>query len=464
MKGKRKPTYLEESRGTYLFNKRLNASKGTFPGWQDKIKKKIGSVVSMSKAEALTIAARHSADVEHLQAVCLRDSKGLDNPTKELNTASSTWFWLCGVNLEQLREEATKKTKEGLESLEAVDILMSEVTEHFGRYEERPYHPDGSLSYLTPFGDHLLNVLKTGIRSTAFSESITPYLKHTNREHLPATHRTVVFTKTILNRFISVAGDKLLEQISRKDVQQYIQHRLETVKTTSVAREVNVLRSVWNKASKEMDVRSQNPFSEQPIKGLGSDSVKRKTPTVEETRELLVALHNETHKSYVTPMIAIAALTGLRVSEVAYLESGDFDRANLVLNIQNNTRRSGLKTANSYRPFPVLPQLEVWLELFFEQNPPANNTSASAAGIKRLKKHGLEHLKNHSLRHGFKQRLVEVDTPDNMIDELLGWSSQAMRKNYGYTTITEKKRAAVARAYSHLFPQLNDSKVVYLKR
>jgi integrase len=90
--------------------------------------------------------------------------------------------------------------------------------------------------------------------------------------------------------------------------------------------------------------------------------------------------------------------------------------------------------------------------------------SASASSVKAIKGLGFE-FGNHSLRHGMKQRLVEVDAPQSVIEELMGWSSQSMARNYGRNLASNTKRNFVAAAYRGLglSEDTQGSNVVQLK-
>jgi integrase len=216
-----------------------------------------------------------------------------------------------------------------------------------------------------------------------------------------------------------------------------------------------------------LDLKVLNPFAEQPIKGLGTDSVKRHTPSLKETIKLLEFLEAkavEAPESYVWPLVAIAALAGTRLSEAWGLMREDWDKEDQTLLIRPNTDRKDLKTTNSIRPIPVLEPLSRWLERYFAcvdaKRVPKSANSASGSTVKALKRHGFA-FGNQSLRHGLKQRLFEVDTPSNVYEELMGWSTQSMAANYGRNQATTAKRKFLAAVYQEfgVMPK-TDGKVV----
>jgi integrase len=162
----------------------------------------------------------------------------------------------------------------------------------------------------------------------------------------------------------------------------------------------------------------------------------------------LLKEHPRKQESYVVPMVAVIALTGLRLSEAWGLLTKDFDRIKHQLIVQPNELR-GLKSAHSERPFPVAPELGYWLDIYLNMKRPSSSNAASATTATFLKNNGFN-LTAHCLRHGFKQRLVEVDTPSSLIEELMGWSDQSMMRHYGVNAITSQKLQSVQLAYNQI--------------
>jgi integrase len=447
--------YVDLSNGIYLLNKRLASRLGHFPGFKEKIRRKL-DVHTLAEAEVE--AARMVAAIELLQRVCLRDSKGLTNSIKDMSKSAQTWLWWCDHDLEEVKAAEGRHTEKAQSALESHSFLIGEVTEFFG--ERRYDHEGGEVHHLSEFGDYLLGLLKHGSQRTMFSDALTPYLERTNRSHLSENHPSVRNVARSINAFVSLIGDKPLEHLSRRDVEKYIAKRITEVKTASISRELTSLRAAWDKAAKAADIRLQNPFSDPVIKGFGTDSVPRATPPLEAVIELLKKLEaDESKASYVVPVIAVTALTGLRLGETAGLMETDYDKEKQILFIRPNGRRGRLKTSNSTRPFPVLPELEVWLDRLFLATPAGSSNAASATGLKKLKKLGFDYML-HGLRHSFKQRLVETNANAILINELLGWSIQGMAANYGYNAVTAMKIDAVKSVYSTLMPK-NDTGNVY---
>ncbi len=453
------PIYFETKRKangevSYQFVKRMNPKAGNFPLFKEKVSFKLKA---SSVAEATREAKTAAAALDLLQVVARRDAGKHINSTKDMNKAAETWLQLVvGVDLGELLQlkEHKRHTEAALEATKRLELLLDEIVQFYGASR---FDHDGSVEqWLSDFGSHLLAYLKEGQGVGAISEGVEIYLRQTQRDHLDEKTNSVRTVHRVVSYFVDIVGDKQLDQINRKDVERYVTARLLKVKTTSVQREIRSLSALWSRCADVLDIRNRNPFANQPIKGLGTDAVKRHTATLEETQKLLQVLEVKAVKapeSYVWPLIAIAALAGTRLSEAWGLSRDDWLQDDGTLFIRPNTNRQNLKTTNSVRPIPVLDPLAVWLDRYFTcvdvNRVPKTANSASAGTVKALKRQGFA-FGNHSLRHGMKQRLFEVDTPSNVYEELMGWSSQSMAANYGKNLATTAKRRYLAAVYQDL--------------
>ena len=445
---------LADGSTAYHFSKRLNQAKGNFAGFSARFKRKL---VAQSDSEATVQAQMLANRLDQLQLVCLRDQKGLSVSSLEMHQAAATWFELIqDIDLSDLHRDKGKRfTMAAQDARDTVEVLADEVTSH---WEIRELGHEGDLrQWLTPFGALLLSMIQAHKPSLDFKDCFDIYLRQTNRAHLEPSNRAVARPARVLSEFAAIVGNKSVAEVSRRDVEVFIEKRLSMdVKTTTVRREVAGLRAIWTQVANVLEIQTRNPFERQPIHGLGSDSHARYPLSVEDTRAVLQLAemqHRARPRSYVPPLLAIAALTGARLGEIHGLVDQDFDRAGAILWIQPNDKRESLKTKNSSRPIPVLPELALWLDRFFRSDgTPSDANSCSASCLKLLKTIDTAEkgFTIHGLRHGFKQRLVEVDCPGNLIDELMGWSQQSTSRHYGFNTVTQKKIDYVDLVYGRL--------------
>jgi integrase len=453
---------IEQRNDNFYGYKRLNSKLGVFPLFEARFKRKLAAT---TKAEALAEDEVLLARIDQLQAVCLKDSKGHRLSIRDMNEAAVTWLdVIASFDIDRARKLSKRNTLEAKEANEALAHYTYAVVDHFAQHGQSRGASSIASVPLSTFGDHLYRFLNDGVLETNFSDAVPIYLKQTNRSHLPEDHKAVRDTNRPVAMWLDIVGDKALADISRRNVDSYVAARLKAVKTTSVEREITTLRAVWHKAALVGDLRQQNPFAETSIHGLGLDSERRYTPTAKEVAAILEAMEAKylVTPSYVSCLIAVAALTGARLSEVWGLEQKDLEGDTLF--IRPNETRGSLKTKNSTRPFPVIPPLSVWLERFFLLDKPSSANSASAACNKTLKTLSPLYVV-HGLRHGFKQLLSDVDAPLNIIEELQGWSSQRMSASYGKNTARASKTVFVQAVYSLLTPiDAKKTNVIKLKR
>ena len=217
---------VEVTSSSYLFSTKLNPNKGTFPLFKERFKRKLGDINSMSRAEAGAQAKRILADLDHLQNTCKRDKARQPINTKDINRAVKTWLWFVEFDPETHKHAASKRTEEGYTAFLEEGFVVTEVSEFF-KVSNDPI-------LFTELGDAILTVIKQGQLSTVFSDAVKVWADQTNRGHLKETHKTIADTARYVDQFNALVGDKQLDQISRKHVAAYIEHRLKTVKTTTV--------------------------------------------------------------------------------------------------------------------------------------------------------------------------------------------------------------------------------------
>ena len=143
-------------------------------------------------------------------------------------------------------------------------------------------------------------------------------------------------------------------------------------------------------------------------------------------------------------LVSLISDTGMRLSEAVGLRLKDIHLEAPVphVSVEPHSSRS-LKTSSSKRVIPLVGE-SLWAaqQITIHQTTTycfprycdettCNSNSASAAINKWLKTVVGEDYVVHSLRHSFRDRLRNVGSASDLIDQLGGWSQQTVGQGYG---------------------------------
>ena len=208
------------------------------------------------------------------------------------------------------------------------------------------------------------------------------------------------------------------------------------------------LRKVFRVVNDAHRLGLENPFEGLSI---GSSAPKRRVSLTREVLETRILTDDALSglNSQARGVIMAMADTGARVNEITGLEPSDvvLDASVPHLIIRPNSIRA-LKTAHSER---VVPLVGVALTAM-AANPTGfpryagKNASASAAINKYLRERRLlpEGSSLYGLRHGFQDRLIEVEAPERIQADLMG--HRTLRPKYGKGPSLEQMRNWLQRA------------------
>lgn len=241
--------------------------------------------------------------------------------------------------------------------------------------------------------------------------------------------------------FVSLLGDRPVEDYSREDVKAFAGFLLKKGnKTATVRRRLVCISAILNYAFAELELDKRNPASRILIRGEGRDVSHRGTFTLDQLRDG----YEEAIKSGsdVRLLMPILGETGCRLGEIVGLRTCDVDMDGQVIFVRPHKFRR-LKTAGSERTLPLVGYALEAMELVLQRADQGvlfprylgeqgiKATHASNALNLWLKRR-FNGLTAHSLRHTMRDRLRAVTTPLEMIDQIGGWSSiNSIGASYG---------------------------------
>ncbi|MGY8894113.1 MAG: tyrosine-type recombinase/integrase [Burkholderiales bacterium] len=261
-------------------------------------------------------------------------------------------------------------------------------------------------------------------------------------------------------KLVALVGDIALEGLTRNHARQYRDQRLDAgVKTTTLLRELGVLRAVVNVACREIPLNLKNPFESLSIPNVNKDASKRIPYSKDEWKTLVhaaVQADDEPRR-----IALVLAFTGARLAEIVGLRKQDFDPVVGTINIRSHASRP-LKTTASERIVPLMPAALNALQTQMNNsttdflfpayaNAAKTNNDGASATLSKWGKKFVATKTMHSFRHTFRDSLRAVMCPESIAKEIGGWSStHDVSVGYGQGYPIELKRKWLTKAYSKL--------------
>ncbi|HRK39578.1 MAG TPA: tyrosine-type recombinase/integrase [Burkholderiaceae bacterium] len=289
------------------------------------------------------------------------------------------------------------------------------------------------------------------------SEVFDAYKHHHSKGSDP---KFVAKQQAYWGNLVKFVGDIALEGLTRDQARRYRDHRLSLgLQSSSVTKEVGVIRAIINSALTELSLNIRNPFEKITVASTKEPDDDGKAPYSREDVQLLVnearAADDEKRR-----IVLVLAVTGARLAEIVGLRRKDIDLEAQVIRIQAHSSRS-VKTKTSNRLIPLLPlatealkaQLEAHTGEYvfptYANSERTNANSASAALNKWAKQIITDDNKTmHSFRHTLRDRLRAVQCPEPIAKAIGGWSSNNdVSVGYGTGYSLEVTREWLTKAY-----------------
>ncbi|MGL1833737.1 phage integrase [Rhodocyclaceae bacterium SMB388] len=305
--------------------------------------------------------------------------------------------------------------------------------------DEGVYRDAEITEYLSPVESVAVELLdKSG--KDRLSDVLRFYLETHHKGNSPSVEKA---SNVAMNGLITAVGDKHFDKLNRGDGRTYITTELARgVTTGTVRRRLKSLNAIVNAYIKEKELDRRNPLSGLKIAGEGEDTTERQPFNAEELKTLQTTCKKADDD--IRWLVALLSDTGARLAEIAGLAIDD-----LVLDdpiphvvIKPHPWRS-LKSKESTRKIPLV-GASLWaanrvkeagkgtVHAFprYIKHGLCTAESASASIATWIRSKGMNHTA-HDLRHSLRDRLREVQCPEEIIDAVGGWALQSVGQGYG---------------------------------
>jgi len=248
-------------------------------------------------------------------------------------------------------------------------------------------------------------------------------------KQIKSINRTIISCK----HFIRILGNRKLNEYNPEDIDIYKERRLnEGVKLNTIARELIVIRSLFNQARKWKKFFGTNPVSESGIPMV--NDIKERILTIGEEKRLLNA-----SPEYLQDIINVALNTAMREGEILGLEWEWVDFIENIIQLpQTNTKNKKIRKIpinEKVRKILLKLKLKTGGNKYVFESPviPNKNISYIQRSFKTAcRKANIENLRFHDLRHSAATRLVESGIPLHTVSKLLGHSTIKITERYSH--------------------------------
>lgn len=260
---------------------------------------------------------------------------------------------------------------------------------------------------------------------------VQQYLKWT-KENQKSYSREVSISK----HFVQFMGDIYIDSISSWDIEKYKSKRKQdSMKPSTVNRELNMLRSMFNRAV-EWGQIEKNPLSGvKKLKPLKAEDYERKALYI--SNGVFTKLLNDSSPN-LRNFLTVAKNTGMRVGELVNLKWTDIDFNTKQIKIKESKNFTQRYVPMNCTVYEALNSLDKTVESVF---PYKSRESASNSWRKVKLRLGLSEYRLHDLRHTFITDLVTRGVDIVTVMEITGHKDIRMLKRYTHPTVSHKIEA-----------------------
>ena len=276
--------------------------------------------------------------------------------------------------------------------------------------------------------------------SITISDALSEYLGHRGQGKGKRFQR---YAERSVGYLIEFVGTKSLTDYTRADANTLRDALImRGLVASSIKRNFEVVRSVFNVAAKEAGLDVPNPFS-RVILSSAPPGRKRKPIPLDDIRkiQLLCTVKNDD----IRWLIALLSDTGMRLAEAAGLAKKDvfLDTEIPFVRLCGRPWRP-LKTLSSERDVPLVGAALWAAQRAYERSPNeylfprycsvegCKADYASNSLNKWLRSQFAAGYVVHAFRHSLRDRLREFECPSDVIDQIGGWRTAGVGQRYGH--------------------------------
>ena len=246
-----------------------------------------------------------------------------------------------------------------------------------------------------------------------------------------------------LKKFKSKLGNKKIDEITRKDIQNYLNDLNKNQTPRSISRNISTLKSFYKylKLNKKIKIN--------PMDQINNPKTKKTLPKVLSEEEInnLLDIQLKTNFDYRNKaMLELMYSSGLRVSELINLNVNDIDLDNDTVKIYGKGSKERIIPLNDYAKEALKEYLNTHRKELFKHGENNylflnnhGNKMTRQGFFKILQKIAKEkniktEFSPHTLRHSFATHLLKYGADLRSIQELLGHSDISSTQIYTHVT------------------------------
>lgn len=278
-----------------------------------------------------------------------------------------------------------------------------------------------------------------GAPSITIADALSEYLRHRGQGKGDRFQR---YAERSVGYLIEFVGSKSLTDYTRADANTLRDALImRGLVASSIKRNFEVVRSLFNVAAKEAGLDITNPFSRVILSSAPPGRTRKPIPLddVRKIQRLCTEKDDD-----IRWLIALLSDTGMRLAEAAGLAKKDvfLDTEIPFVRLCGRPWRP-LKTSSSERDVPLV-GAALWAAHRAYESSPNEYLFPRYCSVERCK---ADHASNplnkwlrlqfaggyvvHSFRHSLRDRLRECECPSDVIDQIGGWRTAGVGQRYG---------------------------------